>query len=275
MTFDELPLHHDRPTPAVPPRRPARAASSTRWVIVGATALVAFALIYLWWMSRGQANNAVPAPALSTDVQVRQHRPPRQPMDLPSLDGSDGLVRGLVAVLSSHPGLARFLATNALVRGTVLAVEQVGDGKTPASPLAAFQPASRVAIVGTDTGRVDPRSYARWDSATGALTSVRPSEAAQLYVNLKPLFDAAYRELGHPNGDFDTAIVRAIQQLQDTPDPGVDPLLRRGRGYYEHTDAALRSLRPVQKQFLLVGPNNRTRIQQWLKAFADALDLKI
>ena len=50
---------------------------------------------------------------------------------------------------------------------------------------------SRVGIVGTASGRVDPKSYPRWDNAVGALTSIDPADAAQLYVNVKPLFDQA------------------------------------------------------------------------------------
>ena len=55
------------------------------------------------------------------------------------------------------------------------------------------------------------------------------SEAAQLYVNVKPLFDQAYIELGHQGGDFDTAIVRAIEALGDTPDRPETPSCWDGR----------------------------------------------
>ena len=77
------------------------------------------------------------------------------------------------------------------------------------------------------------------------------------------------------SGDFDASIIRAIQVLQDTPNVTTDSDLIRRPGYYEHTDAALRGLPPVQKQFLLIGPDNRQRILAWLKRLASALDLKI
>ena len=108
-----------------------------------------------------------------------------------------------------------------------------------------------------------------------ALTSVSSTEAAQLYVNVKPLFDQAYIELGHPGGDFDTAIVTAIATLADTPRVEGDPVLQRRTGYFEHDDMALRALPPVQKQFLLIGPENRAKTLTWLKQFAAALDLKV
>ncbi len=274
--FDDLPLERATPPTAPPPgRRPTTASPATRWIIVGAIAVVVGALLALWWMSRTQPQTAVPAPTHATDVAVGSNRPKRQPMTLPPLDGSDAFLRELVASLSRHPLLARLLATDGLVRGAVLAVEQIGDGRTPAVPLKALRPSSRLAILGAANGRVDARTYARWDGATASLTSINPSDAAQLYVNVKPLFDQAYRDLGHPNADFDASIVRAIQMLQDTPTITADPELLRRPGYYEHTDPALRSLPPVQKQFLLIGPDNREKVLGWLKRLATALDLKI
>jgi hypothetical protein len=107
------------------------------------------------------------------------------------------------------------------------------------------------------------------------LTSVPPADAAQLYVNIKPLADEAYIELGHAGGNFDQAIVRAIQVLRDTPDPAGPPTLVQRPNYFEHENPDLRALKPVQKQFLLMGTENRRRIVAWLEALADHLDLDL
>ena len=93
-------------------------------------------------------------------------------------------------------------------------------------------------------------------------------------MNVKPLFDQAYIELGHPGGDFDTAIVRAIGMLDDVPVHAEPPQLLRRTNYLEHEDAALRALPPVQKQFLLIGPENRRRVMEWLRQVAATLELK-
>jgi hypothetical protein len=275
MPLDDLPLHRQ----TAPSRRPGTASdgsSAKRWVVIGACTVVVAALFVLWWMSRAQPRTAIPAPTHATDVAVSSNRPKRQPMSLPALDQSDSFLRELVATLSRHPLIERYLATSDVVRSTVLAIEQIGDGRTPAVPLKIFRPASRLGTDGGAAGgRIDPRTYARWDSATASLVSINPADAAQLYVNVKPLFDDAYRQLGHPGGDFDASIVRAIQMLQDTPTVTGEPELARRAGYYEHVDPALRALPPVQKQFLLAGPDNRQKILGWLKRFATALDLKL
>jgi hypothetical protein len=236
--------------------------------------LAAGAILTFWWMTRAQPDETLPAPTEASDSTRPPNRPQRQPMELPALESSDTLFRELVGVLSRNPMLARLLATDGLVRAAVLSVDQIGDGRTPALPLGTLRPPTRLAITGTESGPIDARTYARWNSATAALTSINPAEAAQLYVNLKPLFDAAYRDLGHPD-DFDAGITKAINMLIATPEPDGNPVLLRRPGYYEHTDATLRALRPVQKQLLLIGPESRQQILAWLRRFADALDLPI
>lgn len=270
MMFEEQPL--ERPPEYRPP---SRASSPTRWIILGAGAVLVAALLTLWWMSRTRPTPATPAPTTATESALGPQRPKSQFETLPALDDSDTRLRELVAALSQHPVLARLLATKGLVRGATLAVVQIGDGKTPSTPLAVLRPGTRLQILAPDTGRIDPASYGRWDGPTSALTSVDPIHAAQLYVNVKPLFDQAYQELGHPNGEFDEAIARAIRTLDDTPQLRADPTLARRTSYFEHEDPALRSLLPVQKQLLLVGPDNRRRIMQWLKQLATNLNLKV
>ena len=275
MSLDDLRIERT-PTPeeptheAPPPTQP----SAWRWVAVGLSGVAAGALLMFWWMSRAQPTPAPPpSPTVLEDVSA-SNRPKRQPIDLPALSDSDSLLQTLVSSLSNHPWLARFLATRGLVRASTLAVVQIGDGKTPIEPLRALRPGTRLQILGATTGRIDPASYGRWDVVTGALVSVSPKDAAQLYVNVKPLIDEAYIELGQA-GDFDQAIVRAIQLLAETPEPATDPVLSKRPGYFQHDDPALRSLKPVQKQLLLIGPDNRRRLMDWLRQFAAALDLKV
>jgi hypothetical protein len=272
MPYDDLPL--GRPVPPQLPR-PRAASSISRWIIAAAAIIVAGGALYFWWLTRMPAQPATPSLTQATDVAVGTKRPSAQPIELPALGTSDALVRKIVSTLSQHPQLARFLATDQIISTTVLAVEQIGDGKTPAGPLKVLQPSTRLMILGADSGRIDPASYVRWQPDVDALTSVRPEEAAQVYVNLKPLFDQAYVDLGHAGGDFDTSLARAIRMLTSTPELTAEPVLMRRPAYFEHTDAALRALRPVQKQFLLLGRERGARLRSWLTSFAAAIDLKL
>src|SRR5580765_2159801 len=160
MAFDDL--HLDRP-PA-PRRAPARSATS-RWVILGAGTIIAGALLALWWLGHAQPPPAALPPTTATESVRPPTRPERQPLQLPALVDSDAMLRDLFAALSRNPVLARLLAQRGIVRAAALAVVQIGDGKTPAVPLALLRPNEHVSINGGAVGRVDPDSYARWDGA--------------------------------------------------------------------------------------------------------------
>ena len=273
MALDnDLPLN--RPNPRLEPPS-SRQPSAMQWVLVGIAALVAGGLLAYWWLSRAQPVTAPPPTAAVVETDTESNRPKRQPIDLPALGESDTLLRSLVSTLSQHPTLARFLTTDGLARASTLAVVQIGDGRTPDQPLLALRPSSRARMRGTDSGTLDPASYGRWDSAVGALTSVAPADAAQLYVNIKPLLDEAYVELGHTDGDFDAALVRAIAMLRATPVPAEPPALVSKQGVLEYANPEFQALKPVQKQFLLLGPENQRRVLGWLDQLAASLDLAI
>jgi len=274
MSLTDLPLH----TSPQPPPGKTPATSPTRWIVVGAAVVIAGSLLALRWMIRSQPETAIPTPTRATDAGAAVRRPKPQPIDLPPLDQSDQVVAGMVKLISQNPFITRLVATPSLVRQITLAVQQIGDGKTPSDLMPSLRPTSRLNILGEHEGPVDPKTYARWNAATTALTSIDPNDGAQLYVTTKALFDAAYRDLGHPNGDFDEAIVRAIQTLAATPSvtPGPDLIRHPDRpGYFEHADTKIGSALPVQKQFLLIGPDNRKRLMAWFKSLAAALELKI
>jgi hypothetical protein len=275
MALDDLPLHDTPGAPGVPPTQARTAPSaSARWVIVGAAVVFAGSVIAWWWLSRAQPIATPPPATATTDVTLPSPRPKRQPIDLPPLDASDDVLRRLVSTLSDHPLLARLLVTPGLARATTLTVVQIANGRTPSLPLAVVRPSTRLGILGTNTGRVDPQSYHRWNAAGAALVSVKPDDLAQLYVNVKPLLDQAYRDLGYQDTDFDAALVRAIDVLRATPDLAIEPVLLLRPGYFEYEDPELRSLQPVQKQLILMGPDNRRRILNWLGQLAKSLDLK-
>lgn len=274
MALDDLPL--ERPaepaSPFAPPPDPPR--SPLRWVVAGVAGLAIGAVLLFLWMSRTPATPAAPPAATAPEVSASpSSRPARQPMDLPPLDASDTFIRDLVSALSKNPSLARLVATPGIVRATALGVMQIGDGRTPVDWLRVLRPATRLQIDGRDAGAVTAASYERWDAIAEAIASVSPADAAQLYVNVKPLIDEAYVGLGQPDGDFDRAIARAIAVLEATPDPTASPTLLRRPGYFEHEDPALQALRPVQKQLLLLGPTARHRLLAWLDEFSRALGL--
>jgi hypothetical protein len=187
---------------------------------------------------------------------------------------TDPLVRELLGKLSSSPTLAVWLATDGLIRAFVVSVENVADGTSPARHVRALAPRAPFRTLSEGGAiTVDPRSFARYDGIANASASLDPAGLARVYSVLKPRLVEAYRELGHPEGELDVAIERAIFHLMQTP-AVEEPIALRPRVLsfrYERDD--LEALSPAQKQLLRMGPRNVRVIQDQLRAVARELGI--
>ena len=75
------------------------------------------------------------------------------------------------------------------------------------------------------------------------------------YVQLYPLFQAAYQELGYPNGYFNDRLIQAIDDMLAAPDVAA-PKLAQPKVLYEFADPALENLSAGQKILVRMGPEN-------------------
>jgi hypothetical protein len=169
--------------------------------------------------------------------------------------------------------LARWLARAALVPTLAAVVTNVADGESPRPHLAFVAPAPRFRVKSGPGGRTvaDPAGFAGYDSFADAVASVDGAAAVAQYRRLEPLFDAAYRELGHPEGGFRTALARAIAALLAVPVLDDDVELVPHATGYRYADARLEDLTAAQKQFLRLGPRNVRTIQAKLREVQAAL----
>lgn len=214
--------------------------------------------------SRAEAPVAVPAAADAAPEPA-----PDPPV---ALDESDGLVRHLVAKLSSHSGLAAWLIPDDLVRIFVVVVDNVADGHTPDRHLPPWRPTRRFQTTGSSAElQVDPASHARYDTHAEIVAAIEPAVAAELYHNLRPLIAAAYAELGRTADEFDATVLRALRNLLETPVIERDVRLIHRAPFFEFADPALEGLLPVQKQFLGMGPRNVRAVQASLLEMAEAI----
>ena len=274
VRLDDLRLERDGAAHApLPEPQPDRGGSRRgRWLVMAALVAILSGLVYFVWIARRPATSTQPPPTAATEVPVAPASTftiPDEP--LPPVGQSDSFIRRVVALLSQHPTLARWLASDALVARTALAVEQAGDGRTPSVPFQFARPSSRAATISRGQDLIiDPASHRRWDDLAATILSVDPQQAAQVYRHVRPLFVETYRGMGHPDGNFDAAIGRAAGRVLSTP-VVQEPIVVDGRkGYVEHRSAELRALPGISRQLLLMGPANVQRLQEWTSRFLKA-----
>jgi hypothetical protein len=221
--------------------------------------------------ARAATEQAVAPPAPSTPLPEAG-----ETIDLPPLDQTDALVRELVARLSTHPTIAAWLTTDQLLRNFTVALEHVSTGKTPSAQLGKLRPVGPF-LVREDRGSlwIDPRSYRRYDRYADAVSALDARGTARLYATLKPRIADAYRELGHPDGNVDVVVERALAELLKTPVLEGDVALASKSVAYEFADPRLQSLSSAQRQLLRMGPRNVRIIQAKLREIAPFLGISV
>ena len=252
-------------------------------MVAGALVVVALIGIGVYWFTGQEEEPAAPAPEPAARVDPPAPRtviPPEpvepEPVALPALDASDGLVRQLVGTLSSHPTLAEWMVNEGLIRRFVVAVDNVADGRNPTQHLPFMRPTQRFAVSGAEPNlRIDPRSYRRYDTHAQIIASLDTEGSRELFARLEPLMDDAYRDLGYPDRRFRSTLTRAIEHLLEVPVTDGPSQVELGAAFYEYTDERLDSLSPVQKQLLGMGPDNVRTIQAKLRALAAAIGLDV
>jgi len=262
---------HSGPRQQLPPDDPNR-----MWLWIGVAAAAVLVAALLFWLFRPEP--PAPEPAMTeaattpaeTTADVAPE--PEAPLALPPLGESDTLVRTFVAGLSSRPELAAWLATPDLIRNAAVVVDNIAEGVTPTKHLKAFEPTQPFrADESGGTITVDPRSYARYDAIGDAVASLDTAGTVETYRKLRPLFDDAYRELGHPDGNFDVALQRAISRLLATPDVPAEVRLTSHVRSYHYADPQLEELTAAQKQLLRMGPRNEKLVKDKLREILNAL----
>jgi hypothetical protein len=273
--LDDQPLDSsaEPPLSTAPPRPPSTDYSRLIIPLVVIAILGGGFFGVRWWLARRQADTiqrtaAVTAPPAT---EALDNRPPA--ITLPPMDQMDAFLRQLLGALSSRPELVRWLATDDITRRIVFTVDQVARGTSPARENKAMAPSGSFEVV-TRNGRrtMNPDSYHRYDGFAASASSLDAAAVARAYATIKPRLTEAYRQMGHPDGDFDRTVEVAIANLLETPVLEQPPALATGRGLnFRYADANLEGLQPAQKQLLRMGPENQRTIQAKLREIDAAI----
>lgn len=268
--------------------------TKTLWVIFGLVVLAGAAII--WWPSREatmplQAPSATPPLPLPVAPQTPAAAPAAQypiaaiptlqaptPASLPALDAADRHVRHALAEFISDKDVLRYLQLGQFVRYVVATVDNLPREHAPAAAWPVNpMPGHFSTGKGDDSNplgpiTIDPGNNARYTPFVTFVTAVDTGKAVSMYVQLYPLFQQAYVELGYPGGYFNDRLVTVIDHLLAAP-VQIAPLevsrievkgpYRAVRPWvtYEFTDPAVRTLSSGQKMLLRTGAVNHQRLR--------------
>ncbi len=274
--------------------RPARERSFGFVIVLVVLAIAAAYFGWRWW----QARQAVPAsePVAGAPAAPQDAAPPPAPATaaasgpqypvepaaksdepLPPLADADARVRSALDGLLGSKAVASFLQTDGFVRRVVATVDNLPRAQAPASRWPAHPAAQRFQVSGEGEAQaIHPDNSARYTPFVLFAESVDSAKAAALYLQLYPLFQQAYEELGYPGRYFNDRLVAVIDHLLQAPEPA-GPLrvkLTEVKGAvpsaqpwtrYEFADPQLEALSAGQKLLVRMGLVNERRLKVKLR----------
>ncbi|MAT52146.1 MAG: hypothetical protein CMK32_13290 [Porticoccaceae bacterium] len=248
-------------------------------------ALVIIALVVWFFAAREPAPEVVPpattvappeepAPAPVEDapdipeqepIPVTEESEQPEPEPLPPLSDSDHYTRTLLADDTASEAVREWLNTDNLIAKSVTVIDGLARGVVLKKILPIAPPEEKFTVV-EEQGVLwlDERNFARYDTTVDALVSIDPKTLAKTFHTLRPLLESAYGELGNDPGAIDNRIIGAIDRMLATPDHNGPFALKQESVQYQFVDPTLENLPPVQKQMLRIGPENRTKLKQYL-----------
>lgn len=263
--------HHLREAP-----RPSR----LPWVLALAVVLVALVAGYYAWVARKPVPERRPPPAPPAETSAGAPPPAiRHPLPaaataipLPSLDMSDSLLRQTLAALLGSKGFNELVFPNGIIRRIVATVDNLPRARAPRRVFPLYDVPGGFRTSGRDERlAIAPENSARYARYVSALESVDTAALVKAYVQLYPLFQRAYEELGFPGRHFNDRLVEALDDLLAAPEVAPPVRLIRPKVLYEYADPDLETRSAGQKILIRMGADNAFRVKAKLREIRGAL----
>ncbi len=265
---------------------------SSIWIVLIIVSLLLIAGALWWRWSQRPAPAVQPAavevaqPTPETGPAQPEETTPEHPIEtppdeasLPPLANSDVQITDAIRGILSRKAIS-MLSLDNIVRHVVVTVDNLPNERASALHWPIRTTPGRFTVEGpADQQTIAASNSARYTSFVQLVESVDTGKMVALYKHFYPLFQTAYRDLGHPNGYFNDRLVAVIDDLLQAPEPqgplhvilppinsGVDVPITRPWVRYEFEDSKLESLSAGQKIMLRVGPSNERRLKAKLTA---------
>ena len=205
---------------------------------------------------------------------------------LPALSASDPLAMETISEVAGENAVRDYLVPDNIIPRIVATVDnltgrQVAANLMPVQTLATpfeanvdFNPPTPMSNALGDPLEqylVDPVSYARYSPYVELLEAMSTEQLVAAYERQAPLFQEAYRDLGYPEGEFNTRLLEVIDVLLAAPEPAEPVRLIKPEAYFLFADPELEALPAGQKLMIRMGNDNARRVKAKLRELKAAL----
>lgn len=201
---------------------------------------------------------------------------------LPELNESDDWLQNKLPDLTWRNELIPLLVTEDIIRRFVVFTDNFSQGLLAYEHSLFVQPKDKFSVDEQSVNVEGEQNVWQWDSNTSKrfdlyvdlLRSVDSTTLVNWYIDMKPLIDEAYRELGYEE-DFTYALQDAITRVLDMELPKSAMEVTRTSVMYKFQDPQLEALDDSDKLLLRIGKENLLIIKSVLLEINEKLAQRV
>jgi hypothetical protein len=255
----------------------------TSWAVI-AVIIIAIAGAVIYWFMSSQITNEQPKQDIIVEAVVEENIPTQPELlepefeeeiaiieeveivepevVLPTLEESDNWLLEKLPSLTWRKELIKLMLTDDMIRRFVVFTDNFSQGSLAYEHSPLVKPNASFSAIETNspeegtTWQWDESSARRFSLYVDLIRSMDSEMLVQWYVELKPLIDEAYQELGYPDEDFTDVLQSAITKVLDMEIPKSAPILERPSVMYRYKDEDMELQDDADKLLLRLGKEN-------------------
>lgn len=210
-----------------------------------------------------------------TEPETRQIlNAPEEEITLPQLESSDNFMSAALEKLLNNKALMAIFINNQLINNIVVTIDNLPRKQVTMRLMPIKKaPGKFLAVENEGQKIISPDNQARYSNYMQLAESIDPTQLVKLYIQLYPLFQQSYEELGYPNQYFNDRLMTVIDHLLAAPEITEPISLIQPKFFYLYADAKLENRSIGQRILMRIGLDNERMIKAKLNEIKQALML--
>lgn len=194
--------------------------------------------------------------------------------DIP-LDISDLAIKTAIVEAIRSPQISRLLVDEGLMQKFVINVNNLANNEITLKDNVLVAPTQSFSVYNqADRVWIDRSSFQRYNPYVDAIKTVSVDDLLEVYETYKPTLLEKFTEIARPGDELDETLMRAIDELLDTPLVPVPIEVYSESVMYKFADPKIEALSEPQKQMIRMGPDNMRRLKDVLRELKAELEAR-
>lgn len=201
---------------------------------------------------------------------------PEEEITLPLLESSDNFMAMALEKLLNNKALMAIFINEQLINNILVTIDNL-PRKQITMRLMPIKKAPGQFIVMESEGQtvISPKNQARYSRYMQLTESIDPEQLVKLYLQLYPLLQQSYEQIGYPNQYFNDRLITVIDHLLAAPEVTAPIPLVQPKFFYLYADSELENRSIGQRILMRIGIENARIIKAKLSAIKEALMLQM